>query len=71
MSREYFVESHLEDLVDKFMEEGMSEEDAIQKATSFYDGQANLAEEKALRSHEREQKLEHYVDNKYGVMTNE
>ena len=53
MSREYFVESHLEDLVDKFMEEGLSEEDAIQKATSFYDGQANLAEEKALRIHER------------------
>ena len=71
MSREYFVESHLEDLVDKFMEEGMSEEDAIHKATSFYDGRANRAEEKALRSHEREKKLEHYVDNKYGVMTNE
>ena len=52
MSREYFVESHLEDLVDKFMEEGISEEDAIQKATSFYDGQVNLVEEQALKINE-------------------
>jgi hypothetical protein len=53
MSREHFVESHLEDLVDKFMEEGISEEDAIQKAESEYDGQVNLVEEQALRIHER------------------
>jgi len=58
MSREYFVESHLEDLVDKFMEEGISEEDAIQKATSFYDGQANLAEEQALKINEKQMAIQ-------------
>ena len=58
MSREYFVESHLEDLVDKFMEEGMSEEDAIQKATSFYDGQANLVEEQALKINEKQMAIQ-------------
>ena len=55
MSREYFVESHLEDLVNKFMEEGMSEEDAIQKAESEYDGQVNLVEEQALKIHKTEE----------------
>jgi hypothetical protein len=58
MSREYFVESHLEDLVDKFMEEGISEEDAIQKATSFYDGQVNLVEEQALKINEKQMAIQ-------------
>jgi len=35
------------------MEKGMSDEDAIQKAESEYDGQVNLVEEQALRIHEK------------------
>ena len=58
MSREYFVESHLEDLVNKFMEEGMSEEDAIQKAESEYDGQVNLVEEQALKINEKQMAIQ-------------
>lgn len=53
MSREHFHESQIEDRVTQLMEEGMSDEDAIQKAESEYDGQVNLVEEQALRIHER------------------
>jgi len=53
MSREHFHESQIEDRVTQLMEEGMSDEDAIQKAESEYDGQVNLAEEQALRIHEK------------------
>ena len=53
MSREHFHESQIEDRVTQLMEEGMSDEDAIQKVESEYDGQVNLVEEQALRIHER------------------
>jgi hypothetical protein len=53
MSREHFHESQIEDKVEQYMQEGMSDEDAIQKAESEYDGQVNLAEEQALRIHEK------------------
>ena len=53
MSREHFHESQIEDRVTQLMEEGMSDEDAIQKAESEYDGQVNLVEEQALRIHEK------------------
>jgi len=53
MSREHFHESQIEDRVTQLMEEGMSDEDAIQKAESEYDGQVNLVEDKALKIHER------------------
>ena len=43
MSREHFVESHLEDRVNELIyNENLSEEDAIQTATSAPDGQVNL-----------------------------
>ena len=44
MSREHFHESQIEDKVEKYMQEGMSDEDAIQKAESEYHGQVNLVE---------------------------
>ena len=53
MSREHFHESQIEDRITELMEEGMSDEDAIQKAQSEYDGQVNLVEDKALKIHER------------------
>ena len=53
MSREHFHESQIEDRITGLMEEGMSDEDAIQKAQSEYDGQVNLVEDKALKIHER------------------
>src|SRR6056300_1685044 len=55
MSREHFHESQIEDRVTQLMEEGMSDEDAIQKAESEYDGQVNLAEEQALKIHKTEE----------------
>jgi len=52
MSREHFVESHLEDRVNELIHnENLSEEDAIQIATSEHDGQVNLVEDKALKIH--------------------
>ena len=54
MSREHFHESQIEDRVTQLMEEGMSDEDAIQKAQSEYDGQVNLVEDKALKIHEED-----------------
>ena len=54
MSREHFHESQIEDRITELMEEGMSDEDAIQKAQSEYDGQVNLVEDKALKIHEKE-----------------
>jgi hypothetical protein len=53
MSREHFHESQIEDRITELMQEGMSDEDAIQKAESEYDGQVNLVEEQALKIHER------------------
>ena len=53
MSREHFHESQIEDRITELMEEGMSDEAAIQKAQSEYDGQVNLVEDKALKIHER------------------
>ena len=46
MSREHFHESQIEDRITELMEEGMSDEDAIQKAESEYDGQVNLVVDK-------------------------
>ena len=54
MSREHFHESQIEDKVEQFMQEGMSDEDAIQKAESEYHGQVNLVEEKAVKIHNLE-----------------
>ena len=54
MSREHFHESQIEDRVTQLMEEGMSDEDAIQKAESEYDGQVNLVEEQALKINKRQ-----------------
>ena len=51
MSREHFQESQIEDRVTQLMEEGMSDEDAIQKAESEYHGQVNLVEDQALKIH--------------------
>ena len=51
MSREHFHESQIEDKVEQFMQEGMSDEDAIQKAESEYHGQVNLVEDQALKIH--------------------
>ena len=52
MSREHFVESHLEDRVNELIYiDNLSEEDAIQTATSEHDGQVNLVEDKALKIH--------------------
>ena len=54
MSREHFHESQIEDRITELMEEGMSDEDAIQKAESEYDGQVNLVEDKALKINEKQ-----------------
>ena len=55
MSREHFVESHLEDRVNELIyNENLSEEDAIQTATSEHDGQVNLVEDKALKINKRQ-----------------
>jgi hypothetical protein len=54
MSREHFHESQIEDKVEKYMQEGMSDEDAIQKAESEYHGQVNLVEEQALKINKRQ-----------------
>jgi arginine deiminase len=55
MSREHFVESHLEDRVNELIyNENLSEEDAIRIATSEHDGQVNLVEDKALKIHNLE-----------------
>lgn len=54
MSKEHFHESQIEDKVEQYMQEGMSDEDAIQKAESEYHGQVNLVEEQALKIHETE-----------------
>ena len=54
MSREHFHESQIEDRITELMEEGMSDEDAIQKAQSEYDGQVNLVEDKALKINEKQ-----------------
>ena len=55
MSREHFHESQIEDKVEQYMQEGMSDEDAIQKAESEYHGQVNLVEEQALKIHKTEE----------------
>ena len=58
MSREHFVESHLEDRVNELIyNENLSEEDAIQTATSEHDGQVNLVEDKALKIHEEQTEI--------------
>ena len=55
MSKEHFVESHLEDRVNELIyNENLSEEDAIQTATSEHDGQVNLVEDKALKINKRQ-----------------
>ena len=54
MSREHFHESQIEDKVEQFMQEGMSDEDAIQKAESEYHGQVNLVEDQALKINKRQ-----------------
>jgi hypothetical protein len=59
MSREHFVESHLEDRVNELIYiENLSEEDAIQTATSEHDGQVNLVEDKALRINEKQMAIQ-------------
>jgi len=58
MSREHFHESQIEDRVTQLMEEGMSDEDAIQKAESEYDGQVNLVEEQALKINEKQMAIQ-------------
>ena len=58
MSREHFHESQIEDRVTELMEEGMSDEDAIQKAESEYDGQVNLDEEQALKINEKQMAIQ-------------
>ena len=58
MSREHFHESQIEDRITELMEEGMSDEDAIQKAQSEYDGQVNLVEEQALKIHEEQTEIQ-------------
>ena len=58
MSKEHFVESHLEDRVNELIyNENLSEEDAIQTATSEHDGQVNLVEDKALKIHEEQTEI--------------
>ena len=54
MSREHFHESQIEDKVEQYMQEGMSDEDAIQKAESEYHGQVNLVEDQALKINKRQ-----------------
>jgi len=59
MSREHFIESHLEDRVNDLMfDDGLLREDAIIKATSEYDGQVNLVEDKALRINEKQMAIQ-------------
>ena len=58
MSREHFHESQIEDKVEQYMQEGMSDEDAIQKAESEYHGQVNLVEEQALKIHEDQTEIQ-------------
>ena len=58
MSREHFHESQIEDRITELMEEGMSDEDAIQKAESEYDGQVNLVEEQALKINEKQMAIQ-------------
>tara|TARA_R100000951_G_scaffold68749_1_gene57918 strand:+ start:295 stop:624 length:330 start_codon:yes stop_codon:yes gene_type:complete len=58
MSREHFHESQIEDKVEQYMQEGMSDEDAIQKAESEYHGQVNLVEEQALKIHEEQTEIQ-------------
>jgi hypothetical protein len=58
MSREHFIESHLEDKVTELIyEEDLSEEDAYIKARSIYDGEVNLMEEQAKKRHDEENLL--------------
>ena len=72
MSREHFHESQIEDRITELMEEGMSDEDAIQKAQSEYDGQVNLVEDKVLELHNKEKELEFVLDKlKSGVYPSE
>jgi hypothetical protein len=55
MSREHFIESHLEDKVTELIyEEDLSEEDAYIKARSIYDGEVNLMEEQAKKRYDEE-----------------
>jgi len=58
MSREHFHESQIEDRITELMQEGMSDEDAIQKAESEYDGQVNLVEEQALKINEKQMAIQ-------------
>ena len=58
MSREHFHESQIEDKVEQFMQEGMSDEDAIQKAESEYHGQVNLVEDKAIKINEKQMAIQ-------------
>ena len=58
MSREHFHESQIEDRITELMQEGISEEDAIQKAESEYDGQVNLVEEQALKINEKQMAIQ-------------
>ena len=58
MSKEHFHESQIEDKVEQFMQEGMSDEDAIQKAESEYHGQVNLVEDQALKIHEEQTEIQ-------------
>jgi len=58
MSREHFHESQIEDKVEQYMQEGMSDEDAIQKAESEYHGQVNLVEEQALKINQEDKEDE-------------
>ena len=58
MSKEHFHESQIEDKVEQYMQEGMSDEDAIQKAESEYHGQVNLVEEQALKIHEEQTEIQ-------------
>ena len=65
MSKEHFHESQIEDRVTQLMEEGMSDEDAIQKAESEHDGRVNLVEDQALKIHHIQTKI------KMGMFTSE
>ena len=58
MSREHFQESQIEDRVTQLMEEGMSDEDAIQKAESEHDGRVNLVEDQALKINKKQMAIQ-------------
>ena len=58
MSREHFHESQIEDKVEKYMQDGMSDEDAIQKAESEYHGQVNLVEDQAIKINEKQMAIQ-------------